>query len=297
MALLKDACREYEADLALARGVAKNTRLAYKRDIADFTSFLAKRGTSETRSIVRRDISDWMEDRLARGLAASTRARGFVAVRGFVKYLAAMRETGEDPLSALKAPKKNRALPKTLTTKETLRLIETCATAEPRDLRDRAMLLVLWGCGLRVSELCALTFENILADARLVRCTGKGSKTRLVPIAPPALAAIDRYAAQARNAFARDDRTREIFLTRLGRPFTRAGFFKIVKQRAAVAGLPPERVSPHVLRHSFASDLLQGGSDIRSIQEMLGHASIATTQIYTHVDEKRFQSTHELLGR
>ena len=172
-------------------------------------------------------------------------------------------------------------------------LVDSVNGTESRDLRDRAMLELLYGCGLRVSELCNLTLESFPEGAEFVRCTGKGSKDRVVPIGRAAGDAIARYLSSARGVFWRGDNTeRHLFLSRLGKKFTRMGVFKILKQRAAAAGLDPSVVSPHVLRHCFASHLLAHGADIRAIQEMLGHSSISTTQVYTHVDQSRLGTVH-----
>ncbi len=184
-------------------------------------------------------------------------------------------------------------LPRVLDEATTLKILQSADGSEPRDLRDRAMLEFLYGCGLRVSELCGLELQDVIADAGVVRCRGKGSKERIVPIGIPAASALARYLASARESFSRGNAAeRRIFLTRLGRPFTRMGVFKMLRERAAAAGVDAHAVSPHVLRHCFATDLLAHGADIRAIQEMLGHASIATTQVYTHVDRARLGTVH-----
>ena len=169
---------------------------------------------------------------------------------------------------------------------------------DPVSLRDRAMLEVMYGCGLRVSELCELKREDIVADGELLRILGKGSKERIVPIGGAAGRALAAYLGGARESFARGDLAgRHVFLTRLGKPFTRQGVFKIVRARAAAVGIAPDRISPHVLRHCFASHMLSHGADIRAIQELLGHADIGTTQVYTHVDAARFEEIHRLHPR
>jgi integrase/recombinase XerD len=174
-----------------------------------------------------------------------------------------------------------------------MRLVCSVAGDSPRDLRDRAILEMLYGCGLRVSELCGLELGDITADAEVVRCRGKGSKERLVPLSPLIGATLRRYIDGGRPAFLANGRQeRHLFVTRLGKAFTRMGVFKLLRQRALAAGIDPTRVSPHVLRHSFATSLLAHGADIRSIQEMLGHASVSTTQIYTHVDQARLGKIH-----
>jgi integrase/recombinase XerD len=224
---------------------------------------------------------------------ASSRARAFTSIKEFFAHLKAMRMIADDPMEGLEAPKKGLVLPKILPEESMQRLVDSVNGTDPRDLRDRAMLELLYGCGLRVSELCDLTLESFPEGAELVRCTGKGSKDRIVPIGHAAGDAIIRYLSSARGTFWRGDNAeRHLFLTRLGKKFTRMGVFKILKQRAAAAGLDPSVVSPHVLRHCFASHLLAHGADIRAIQEMLGHSSISTTQVYTHVDQSRLGDIH-----
>jgi len=190
-------------------------------------------------------------------------------------------------------PKKARALPRILSEAEVFRMIDEVAGEDPRSLRDRAMLEVLYGCGLRVSELCELRREDVVADGELLRILGKGSKERLVPIGGAAGRALLQYCEGARESLVRGNLSEaHVFVTRLGKPFTRQGVFKIIKERAAAVGIAAERISPHVLRHCFASHMLSRGADIRAIQELLGHADIATTQVYTHVDTARFGAIH-----
>ena len=267
MSSLASCAEAFAADLALARGLSPKTVEAYGRDVRAFLEFLAARGKTTPDALVRADVADHVGALRAKGRRASTRARAFVAVREFLAFLASTHATAHDLSEGLEAA--------------------------PRDLRDRAMLEFLYGCGLRVSELCGLELQDVIADAGVVRCRGKGSKERIVPIGLPAAKALARYLESARESFARGNAAeRRIFLTRLGRPFTRMGVFKMLRERAAAAGVDAKAVSPHVLRHCFATDLLAHGADIRAIQEMLGHASIATTQVYTHVDRARLGTVH-----
>ena len=293
MTALEGCAEAFAADLALARGLSPKTVEAYGRDVRAFLAFLAARGKTAPDALVRADVADHVGALRAAGRKASTRARAFVSVREFLAYLASTHATPRDLSEGLEAPKKNVVLPRVLDEETTRKILEAAGGATPRDLRDRAMLEFLYGCGLRVSELCGLELQDVIADAGVVRCRGKGSKERIVPIGLPAATALARYVASARDSFARGNAAeRRIFLTRLGRPFTRMGVFKMLRERAAAAGVDARAVSPHVLRHCFATDLLAHGADIRAIQEMLGHASIATTQIYTHVDRARLSAVH-----
>ena len=293
MTTLASCAEAFAADLALARGLATKTVEAYGRDVRAFLDFLVARGKTTPAALVRADVADHVGALRAAGRKASTRARAFVAVREFLAFLASTHATAHDLSEGLEAPKKNLVLPRVLDESTTLKILQSADGVAPRDLRDRAMLEFLYGCGLRVSELCGLELQDVIADAGVVRCRGKGSKERIVPIGLPAAKALARYLESARESFTRGNAAeRRIFLTRLGRPFTRMGVFKMLRERAAAAGVDAKAVSPHVLRHCFATDLLAHGADIRAIQEMLGHASIATTQIYTHVDRARLDSVH-----
>ncbi len=289
----REAVDSFAAALALERGLAEKTQEAYLRDVRALIGFLARRGRTSAREVVRADITAYLEAMHRAAKRASSRARAFTAIREFFAHLKENRMIAVDPTEGLEAPKKGLVLPKILPEEAMRRLIESVSGVEPRDLRDRAMLEFLYGCGLRVSELCDLTLDSFPDGAELVRCTGKGSKDRIVPLGRSAGDALARYLSSARDAFSRGDQSeRHLFLTRLGRKFTRMGVFKILKQRATAAGLDPSVVSPHVLRHCFASHLLAHGADIRAIQEMLGHASIETTQVYTHVDQSRLGEIH-----
>ena len=293
MTSLASCAEAFAADLALTRGLSPKTVEAYGRDVRAFLEFLAARGKTTPDALVRTDVADHVGALRAAGRKASTRARAFVAVREFLAFLASTHATASDLSEGLEAPKKNLVLPRVLDESTTLKILQSADGVAPRDLRDRAMLEFLYGCGLRVSELCGLELQDVIADAGVVRCRGKGSKERIVPIGLPAAKALARYLESARESFTRGNAAeRRIFLTRLGRPFTRMGVFKMLRERAAAAGVDAKAVSPHVLRHCFATDLLAHGADIRAIQEMLGHASIATTQIYTHVDRARLDSVH-----
>ncbi len=289
----KEAVDSFAAALALERGLAEKTQEAYLRDVRALIAFLSRRGRSSVNAVVRTDLTAYLEALHQAAKRASSRARAFTAIKEFFAHLREMRFIASDPMEGLEAPKKGVALPKILPEEAMRRLVESVAGTDPRDLRDRAMLELLYGCGLRVSELCDLTLESFPEGAEIVRCTGKGSKDRVVPVGECASRALARYVDSARDAFAKGNADeRRLFLTRRGRGFTRMGVFKMLRERAAAAGLDASVVSPHVLRHCFASHLLAHGADVRAIQEMLGHASVATTQIYTHVDEARFHDVH-----
>ena len=286
------------ASVALERGQSANTADAYGSDLRFFARFLAARGTVASADVTEADVVAFLSESRAEGLKGSTRARRTAAIRMFFRCLKERRLVPHDPTERLEAPKKALVLPRVLSEAEVAALLDAVDGEDPRDRRDRALLEVMYGCGLRVSEACGLKEDDLVADGELVRVFGKGAKERVVPIGGAAARALRRYLDGGREAFARGDLGEtHVFLTRLGRPFTRQGVFKVIRERAAAVGIEADRISPHVLRHCFATHLLAHGADVRAIQEMLGHADVGTTQIYTHVDARRFAEIHRLHPR
>jgi integrase/recombinase XerD len=266
----------------LAARRAPRTVEAYRRDLADLTAFLGRSPAEATTE----DLEQYLAELRAAGLAPATIARRAAAVRGFFRHQQLLAERDDNPAADLDLPRRRTKLPRTLSPGEAERLIEAAAGTQPRDLRDRALIELLYGAGLRVSEAVSLEKGGIALDDRLVRCVGKGDKERIVPIGRHAAEALRRYLARGRPHLDRRHRP-ELFLNAQGGALTRAGAFLILRRRAAQAGLDPVRVHPHLLRHSFATHLLEGGADLRSVQEMLGHADLATTELYTHVSDRR----------
>lgn len=296
--MLADDIDDYITALELERGMARNTCEAYASDLRFFADYLKKRGRTASADITREDIADFLGEEREEGFKGSTRARRAIAIRTWLTYLKSRKLIRHNPAELMDPPRREQALPKILSEAEVAALIDKVSGKTPRELRDRAMLEVLYGCGLRVSELCDLKMEDIVADGELLRVFGKGSKERIVPIGGAAGRALNAYFASARDRFTHGDLSEtHVFVTRRIGPFTRQGVFKIIKQRAAAVGIELSRISPHVLRHSFASHMLAHGADIRAIQELLGHADIGTTQIYTHVDAGRFAEIHRLHPR
>ena len=284
---------EFIGSLRYERSMAENTCAAYARDLRFFSQYLKKRGISAAGDVKREDIAGFLGEQRSEGRKSTTRARRATAIKVFFKFLRERRFVAKNPAELLEPPKKAKALPRVLSEEETFKMLDKVDGTDPRDLRDRAMLEVMYGCGLRVSELCAMKTEDIIADGELLRVIGKGSKERIVPIGRAAGRALVAYLASARDVFTKGDLSvGHVFVTRLKKPFTRQAVFKLIRERALAAGIAPERISPHVLRHCFASHMLQHGADIRAIQELLGHADIGTTQIYTHVDAARFGDIH-----
>jgi integrase/recombinase XerD len=268
--------------LAAAR-LAPRTVEAYRRDLAHFSGWLAPTlpAAADLETLER-----YLAQLRADGLSGATIARRTAALRSFYKHHVLVGARKDNPAAELALPRRHRKLPRTLSAGEAERLIEAAAGTTPRSLRDRALVELLYGAGLRVSEAVGLDKTGVDLDERLVRCTGKGGKERIVPVGREATEALRRYLARGRPYLDRSHRP-ELFLNAQGGALTRAGAFLILRKLAEAAGLEPERVHPHLLRHSFATHLLEGGADLRSVQEMLGHADLATTELYTHVTDRR----------
>jgi len=266
----------------LAARRAPRTVEAYSRDLQGLARSLGHSPATATTE----ELELWIADLRAQGLASSTVARRIAAARTFFRYLVLLGHRADNPAAELDLPRRTRKLPRTLSAGEAERLIEAAAGTAPRALRDRALVELLYGAGLRVSEAVGLDRTGIDLDDRFVRCLGKGGKERIVPIGRQAAEALRLYLVRGRPFL--DTRHRpELFLNARGGPLTRAGAFLIVRRLAEKAGLEPQRVHPHLLRHSFATHLLEGGADLRSVQEMLGHADLSTTELYTHVSDRR----------
>ncbi|MDX6454238.1 MAG: integrase/recombinase XerD, partial [Gaiellaceae bacterium] len=270
-----DAAVDSFLALSTAR-LAPRTVEAYRRDLAAFAAWL---GASPARATPA-ELAAYVAQLRADGLAPTTIARRVAALRSFYRHQVLLGARPDNPAAELDLPRRRRALPRTLSPGEAERLIEAAAGTTPRLLRDRALVELLYGAGLRVSEAVGLERASVDLEKRLVRCIGKGSKERVVPIGREAAEALRRYLARGRPYLDKRHRP-ELFLNAKGGGLTRAGAFLILRRLAATAGLEPGRVHPHLLRHSFATHLLEGGADLRSVQEMLGHADLATTELYT----------------
>lgn len=284
---------DFIASLMFERALANNTCAAYAVDLRIFSEWLAAAGVTEIKAVTREHIAGFLSAEREKGWRGATRKRRTAAIRMWFRWLKATREVKHDPSELLNSPRKELTLPKTLSEAEVAAMIERIATSSPRDLRDRALLELMYGCGLRVSEACSIELDDFMAEGEVLRILGKGSKERIVPIGHAAGQAVCEYLAKARETFAQGRLSEShLFLTRLGKPFTRQGVFKVIRERAAAVGIAAERISPHVLRHCYATHMLAHGADIRVIQDLLGHADIGTTQIYTHVDTARFAEIH-----
>jgi integrase/recombinase XerD len=273
--------------LKVERGLARHTLDSYGRDLARLTAFLADRGRQDVDDVTELDITDHLLALAEGGLAPRSRARALVAMRGLFRHLVGERWLDADPTALIDAPRTAKRLPGVLGEDAVTRLIATPPDT-PRGRRDAAMIELAYASGLRVSELVAIALADVNLNQGFVRVTGKGNKTRLVPLHAAAIARLTAVLAE-RAAWVRDPEERALFLTERGRPMTRQAFWKLLRGYARRAGvrLPTGDVSPHKLRHSFATHLVERGADLRAVQAMLGHADISTTEIYTHVSRAR----------
>jgi integrase/recombinase XerD len=278
--------------LAVERGLSENYQLSTQRSLTEFAQWCAtKKKISHARGITLAVLSEYLADRKRSGLSASSIKLIVVALKIFFRSLAAKRLVERDPAEALALPRIERYLPETLNELQVEQLLDRIDTKAAHGLRDRAIIELLYASGLRISELANARLENFNFEERVVRVTGKGNKMRLVPVGSKACEALAAYLSAERPKLVKQRTGSEIFLSERGTQLTTARIWQIVKKHAQRAGLE-KNVYPHLLRHSFATHLLGNGADLRIIQEMLGHADISTTQVYTHVDQQRLKAVH-----
>ena len=286
---LLDRFRDF---LALEQGASPRTHEAYGRDLRRFADFAVTRGAAAPPDVSARLLRDYVYHLKDLGLAPASIRRNVSAVRTYFRFLVREGLVVRDPSERLETPRRWRVLPDVLTVEETERLLASPSLDEPLAFRDRALLELAYGAGLRVSEWISLGVKDVLMEDGLVRVFGKGSKERLVPIGRGAIGAVAIYLRELRPRLEAGQGKGVLLLNARGRPLTRMGAWKILRKYVDRAGIA-KRVSPHTLRHSFATHLLEGGADLRAVQEMLGHADISTTQIYTHVDREYLRSVHK----
>jgi integrase/recombinase XerD len=275
----------------LQDGLAPSSLSSYRRDLIAWSAWLGKRHTPLLRA-GRADVERWLADQFAAKAKATSVARRLSTLRRFYRMHLERGGVAEDPTVRVRAPKRPRHLPKSLSEKQIESLLAAPVVETPLGLRDRAMLETLYATGLRVSELIGLTLGQVGLDAGVVRVIGKGNKERLVPLGDEAVEWLKRYLAKARPDLAGTTKRQHMFLTRRHEPLTRQAFWALIKRYAVRAGIAPAALSPHVLRHAFATHLLNHGADLRVVQLLLGHADITTTTIYTHVARERLKRLH-----
>ncbi len=285
---------DFLAYMEFERGLARNTLTAYRTDLLQYGQFLRGRDLEAAR-VGASDVSDFLAE-LATGngrppCSAATINRKAACLRSFYRHLRRQELIDGDPTAKLSAPRRGRRLPHVLTYSEAKKLLEQPHGAEPTALRDRALLEIMYGCGLRASETIGLEVTDVDMRRGFVRAQGKGSKERIVPLGTQAIAAIQRYLRSGRQELIGMKIEKKLFVNFRGGPLTRQGLYKIIQRHARSAGLEG-KMSPHTLRHTFATHLLNGGCDLRSVQEMLGHADISTTQLYTHLSGEEIKAVY-----
>jgi integrase/recombinase XerD len=288
---LEPALELYLAHVRVEKGLADNSVEAYARDLRRYVEHLGKMGVERWEAVTRREIQAHLAELVRAGLSSRSQARALSAIRGLHRLLWSEKLTPLDASDEIEAPRPGRRLPSLLSHEEVERLLAAPDVRSAAGLRDRAMLEVLYATGLRVTELVTLQLNDVNLETRVLLARGKGNKERLVPVGAPAAEAVKAYLAVARERLLHGRRSKDLFVTPRGARLTRQGFAKLLDRHARVAGIR-RKISPHKLRHSFATHLLAGGADLRAVQEMLGHADVSTTQIYTHVDRTHAQRLH-----
>lgn len=281
----------YLLHLEVERGLAVNTLDSYRRDLTKFIGFLRRQGVFGLDQVDRQRIMTFMEDLHKNGRAAATISRNLASIRSFYFFLTQENLVSRNPSTELDSPKIPKRLPNILSTAEVNKLLEQPTGSNPAGLRDKAMLELLYATGIRVSELVGLNIPDVNLDMGFLRCLGKGSKERIIPVGQTAIASVDLYLRNGRGKLVRSEEE-AVFVNIHGRRLTRQGFWKILKKYVGKAGIEGD-ITPHTLRHSFATHLLENGADLRAVQEMLGHSDISTTQIYTHVTANHLRDVYQ----
>ncbi len=286
--LIKNNIEEYMNFLTFEKGLADNSIVSYKSDINIFLEFLQK---NKIKNINEDEIIDYIFYMKAKKYSELSIARALVSIRNFYNFLMREKKILRNPFENMDSFKTHKKIPEVLSKDDIEKLINTPDLSKREGIRDKAIMELLYGAGIRVSELINIELTDINLEEKIIRCFGKGSKERVVPVGDYLIDAVSNY-LDIRNTFVKKEFSQYLFLTRRGTKFTRMGIWKIVKNYAKKAGISKD-VYPHIFRHSFATHLLSGGADLRSVQEMLGHSDISTTQIYTHVDKSRLKKIHK----
>lgn len=286
-----DLSKRFLEYLTVERGLSKNTIESYERDLSRYLSFLMRVGLSPDR-VSRKDLTGFIGELRSMELAPSSVRRNLTTIRRFHRFLISEGASEKDPTENLETPKGFLRLPKTLTSEEVEAILKEPDTRKILSLRDKTMIELLYATGMRVSELVSIKLQDINLEVGYIVTIGKGSKERVIPIHEIAISLIKDYLRDSRNKLLKGKDSSYLFVGQGGRPITRQRFWQIIKGYAMKAGIK-KRISPHILRHSFASHLLEHGADLRSVQIMLGHSDISTTQIYTHVTRERLKRIHQ----
>jgi integrase/recombinase XerD len=284
--------QKYLDFLMVEKGLSDNSITAYSADLVQYLDFLEENHIQDLREVDTTVLLAWLIHLTRNGLSSKSRARHLITIRGLYRFLVIEKYTPVNPVRDVDIPKIGQALPEIMSVPDVEALLGVIDTTRPRELRNAAMLEIMYGAGLRVSELIFLKLSDVNLDANLVRVTGKGAKERMVPLGSQARNVTRQWKDQARPLMLKNITSPYLFVARAGKPMTRQGFWKIIKKYAVKAGIS-RNITPHTLRHSFATHLLEGGADLRSVQTMLGHSDISTTQIYTHISRDYLLRMHE----
>ncbi|MCM2988740.1 site-specific tyrosine recombinase XerD [Bacillus safensis] len=289
---MNDQLSDFIHFMTVERGLSENTIVSYKRDLQNYLSFLmTHEQLTDIGDVTRLHIIHYLKQLKEEGKSSKTSVRHLSSIRSFHQFLLREKVTTDDPSWNIETQKTERTLPKVLSLGEVEKLLDTPNQHTPFDYRDKAMLELLYATGIRVSEMLDLTLADVHLTMGFIRCFGKGRKERIVPIGEAAASAIEEYIEKGRSKLLKKQPSDSLFLNHHGKKMSRQGFWKNLKKRAIEAGIQKE-LTPHTLRHSFATHLLENGADLRSVQEMLGHADISTTQIYTHVTKTRLKDVY-----
>ena len=279
--------------LSVERGLANNTISSYRDDLNSYLGFIAENHIDTLSKTTKNNITDFMLFQKNKGISANSIARRLAAIKSFYRFLVRERILNIDPTSLIETPKLWKRIPEALSVSEVEVLLNQPDTRDTQGVRDRAILETLYACGLRVSEAVYLRLDNVNLEIGFLRCIGKGNKERVIPLGQKAIQGIKRYLEVSRLKLLGKKESEFLFVSRLGKKISRQSFWKLIKKYAQSAKIK-KPIKPHLLRHSFATHLLERGADLRSVQEMLGHANISTTQIYTHINKDRLKAIHRM---
>lgn len=290
---MKELIEEFLNYLSAERGLAKNTLASYQNDLSKYERYLSNRNKGDISKTTKDDITGFIMQQKEAGISSASIGRYLAAIKGFYRFLAFERYIKADVSSVLETPKLWQNLPRFLSLNEVEKILSLPNLKSSRGIRDKAALELLYATGMRVSEISNLTVDNLNMEVGFVKCRGKGQKERIIPLGKKAQAALERYLERVRPGLdKKNNASQALFLSRLGKKISRQSFWKMLKKYVIAAKID-KTVSPHSLRHSFATHLLERGADLRIVQEMLGHANISTTQIYTHINQQRLKSIHK----
>jgi len=288
---MNELIKQFLDYISIEKGLSQNTIESYGRDLFKFGKYLKSHGIEKPKEVKKNNISKYLYFLKDKGLAASSISRNLVAIKMFFRFLVTEHVLKEDAAGLLESPRLTQSLPDVMDIGEVTRILEAPNKRDTLGVRDTAALELMYATGMRVSELVGLVLNNLNMDVGFVRCSGKGGKERIIPIGSKAKTALQKYIEKSRPKLLKRSPDTHIFISRLGKKISRQSFWKIIKKYTKLAGIKKD-ISPHTLRHSFATHLLEKGADLRSVQEMLGHADISTTQIYTHINKARLKGIH-----